>query len=46
MALLNANHLCQQSVHQVTVVLRFVGFFVRSQPQLDELLVGYVIEAE
>ena len=46
MALLNANHLCQQSVHQVAVVLRFVGLFVWCQPQLDELLVGYIIEAK
>ena len=46
MTLLNANHLCQQSVHQVAVVLRLVCFTIRHQPKLDELRVGNIVKAE
>ena len=42
-ALLDADGLGEQSVHQITVILRLVSLVVRSQSQFHQLVVGYII---
>ena len=44
--LLDSDSLGEQTVHQITVILRLVSFIIRSQPQLNQLMVSHIVQTE
>ncbi len=44
--LLDADGLGEQTVHQITVILRLVSFIIRRQPQLNQLMVSHIVQTE
>ena len=44
--LLDSDGLGEQTVHQITVILRLESFIIRSQSQLNQLMISHIVQAE